>query len=201
MNILFCNAYQKIETKIFIFFKAILMIYMTKKLIFDEKSATLYFHTFAMMVYLSCVVGALISDAWLGKFKTIFYLSIVYCVGSVVMLVGSIPHLNIPSVEFLNIALLLIAIVNSAMRPCVSAFAGDQFKMPEQSAYMATFFSLFFTSINVGTLISTTVTPVLRRHYDAGIEGNLHFHLLIFCKRFHLIKRNFTKITKKNASF
>ena len=78
------------------------------------------------------------------------------------MVVGAIPHLDISSVACLNIALILIAIGNGGIKPCVSAFAGDQFKMPEQSAYMATFFSLFYTSINVGTLISTTLTPVLR---------------------------------------
>lgn len=135
---------------------------MTGKLNFDEKTATIYFHTFTMIIYFTCVFGALLSDIWLGKFKTILYLSFVYCIGSLIMVVGAIPHTDIPSVALLNIALILIAIGNGGIKPCVSAFAGDQFKLPEQSKYMATFFSLFFTTINVGTLVSTTITPVLR---------------------------------------
>lgn len=143
-------------------FTAILVLYMTGKLNFDERTAIVYFHTFTMIIYFTCVFAALISDVWLGKFKTILYFSIVYCSGSLIMVVGAIPHLDISTVVCLNIALILIAIGNGGIKPCVSAFAGDQFKMPEQSAYMATFFSLFYTSINVGTLVSTTVTPVPR---------------------------------------
>lgn len=77
------------------------------------------------------------------------------------MVAGGIPHLNISVVTFLNIGLILIALGNGDIRPCVSAFAGDQFKLPEQAKHMANSFSLF-TSINVGTLLSTTFTPVLR---------------------------------------
>lgn len=44
----------------------------------------------------------------------------------------------------------------------VSAFAGDQFKLPEQNEYMTKFFSLFYASISTGSLISTAITPVLR---------------------------------------
>lgn len=135
---------------------------MTRKLNFDEKTATVYFHTFTVIIYLACVFGAFLSDVWWGKFKTILYVSIVYCIGSLTMVAGAIPHSNIPSVAFLNIALTLIAIGNGGIKPCVSAFAGDQFKLPEQSAYMATFFSLYYTSINVGSLLSSTITPVLR---------------------------------------
>lgn len=50
----------------------------------------------------------------------------------------------------------------SFIKPCVAAFGGDQFKLPEQAAQVATFFSLFYFSINAGSLISTTITPMLR---------------------------------------
>jgi solute carrier family 15 oligopeptide transporter 1 len=34
--------------------------------------------------------------------------------------------------------------------------------MPEQAKQIATFFSLFYFSINAGSLLSTTITPILR---------------------------------------
>lgn len=147
---------------IILFSTAILVLYMTGKLNFNERTATVYFHTFTMMIYFTCVFGAFLSDVWLGKFKTILYFSIIYCFGSLIMVAGVIPHLNIPVVTFLNIGLILIALGNGGIKACVSAFAGDQFKLPAQAKHMVTFFSLFCTSINVGTLLSTTVTPVLR---------------------------------------
>lgn len=44
----------------------------------------------------------------------------------------------------------------------MAAFGGDQFKLPEQAKQIATYFSLFYFSINAGSMISTFVTPILR---------------------------------------
>jgi solute carrier family 15 (oligopeptide transporter), member 1 len=60
------------------------------------------------------------------------------------------------------IGLLLIAIGSGGIKPCVSAFGGDQFKLPEQIKQLAVFFSVFYFSINLGSFISTSVTPILR---------------------------------------
>jgi MFS family permease len=65
--------------------------------------------------------------------------------------------------RFLTIlGLFLIALGSGGIKPCVAAFGGEQFKMPEQAAQLAVFFSLFYFSVNAGSLISTTVTPILR---------------------------------------
>lgn len=60
------------------------------------------------------------------------------------------------------IGLFLIALGSGGIKPCVSAFGGEQFTMPQQAAQLAIFFSLFYFSVNAGSLISTTVTPILR---------------------------------------
>ena len=57
----------------------------------------------------------------------------------------------------------MIAIGTGGIKPCVSAFGGDQFKLPEQERQLQTFFSVFYFSINSGALISTFVTPILRQ--------------------------------------
>lgn len=60
------------------------------------------------------------------------------------------------------IGLLLIAVGSGGIKPCVAAFGGDQFKLPEQAGQIATYFSLFYFAINAGSTISTFVTPILR---------------------------------------
>jgi len=60
------------------------------------------------------------------------------------------------------LGLFLIALGSGGIKPCVAAFGGDQFKIPEQAAQIGTFFSLFYFAINAGSLISTSVTPILR---------------------------------------
>lgn len=60
------------------------------------------------------------------------------------------------------LGLVLIALGSGGIKPCVSAFGGDQFVLPQQELQLAMFFSMFYFSINAGSLISTTVTPILR---------------------------------------
>lgn len=108
-----------------------------------------------MMVYFLGIFGGFISDTWLGKFRTIFYLSIVYAIGSTVVSISAVPIVNI-SHAGLFAGLLLVAIGSGGIKPCVSAFGGDQFKLPEQAAQVATFFSVFYFSINCGTFLIIT---------------------------------------------
>lgn len=63
---------------------------------------------------------------------------------------------------FTLIGLLLIAIGSGGIKPCVAAFGAEQFKLPEQAKQLASFFSVFYFSINAGSLISTVLTPILR---------------------------------------
>lgn len=58
--------------------------------------------------------------------------------------------------------LVIIAIGSGGIKPCVAAFGGDQFKLPEQDKQFLTFFSFFYFAINGGSLISMILTPILR---------------------------------------
>lgn len=78
------------------FFSAVLVLYFTQKLKFDNTTATVLYHLFTAAIYFMCIFGALLSDSLLGKFRTIMYLSLVYAMGSVVVALGSVPTLNMP---------------------------------------------------------------------------------------------------------
>lgn len=51
----------------------------------------------------------------------------------------------------------------------MSAFGGNQFS-PRQKKYLDTFFSIFYLSINIGSTISTLITPIFRN--DVKCFGN-----------------------------
>lgn len=110
--------------------------------------------------------------------RTIMYLSMVYAAGSVVLTLGAIPTLKLPASDMTIIGLLLIAIGTGGIKPNVSAFGGDQFKLPEQAKHLATFFSLFYLSINLGSMISTLLTPILRENVHCF--GELSCYSLAF---------------------
>ena len=69
--------------------KSILVIFMTKYLMtsmgqddnMNQEQAMVWYHNFTSAVYFFPLFGALLSDIFWGKFKTILSLSLVYCLG------------------------------------------------------------------------------------------------------------------------
>uniref|UniRef100_A0A8C5TYF7 Solute carrier family 15 member 1 n=1 Tax=Malurus cyaneus samueli TaxID=2593467 RepID=A0A8C5TYF7_9PASS len=169
--------------------KAVLTLYLIYFLRWDENVATIVYHSFAALCYLTPLLGAIIADSWLGKFKTILYLSIVYTAGQAILSVGSVSELTdhnrdgLPDNSALHIALsmvglVLIAIGTGGIKPCVSAFGGDQFE-DDQEEQRSTFFSLFYVAINSGSLLSTIITPNLRAS-ECGIHTKQRCYPLAF---------------------
>lgn len=83
-------------------------------------------------------------------------------IGNFTITAGAIPQWALPSRTFTFIGLTLVAIGAGGIKSCVAAFGGDQFKLPEQVEQLARFFSIFYFSINLGSFISSLITPILR---------------------------------------
>ncbi|XP_031638192.1 peptide transporter family 1-like, partial [Contarinia nasturtii] len=154
-----------LRSKKFIASSALLVLFITEKLKKDENVATTQFHAFTMLVYFANIFGGILSDNWLGKFKTMFYLLLIYCTGIIVLDVAAFPTIGISRENLSYIGLLLMAFGAGGIVPCESAFVGDQFKLPEQANYMTKFFSIYYAIINAAALVSMTVTPMLRAKF------------------------------------
>uniref|UniRef100_A0A3Q3QLI1 Solute carrier family 15 member 1a n=1 Tax=Monopterus albus TaxID=43700 RepID=A0A3Q3QLI1_MONAL len=152
--------------------RAVLVLYFKYFLRWDDDLATSIYHTFVALCYLTPILGAIVADSWLGKFKTIIYLSIVYAIGQVAMSISAVhditdsdrdgtPNNMIFHVTLSMVGLFLIALGTGGIKPCVAAFGGDQFN-EHQERQRRTFFSIFYLCINGGSLLSTIITPVLR---------------------------------------
>ncbi|KAK9877999.1 hypothetical protein WA026_020212 [Henosepilachna vigintioctopunctata] len=158
--------------------RSILTLYLVNILFYAKSDATVIYHAFTVMVYFFPLLGAIISDSYLGKFNTIFFVSMIYAVGCIVLSISSIPDLKLPMNVISLIGLFLIAVGSGGIKPCVSAFGGDQFVLPQQEKLLVTFFSLYYAAINAGSLISTFLTPVLRE--DVHCFGNSSCYPLAF---------------------
>ncbi|XP_012413720.1 solute carrier family 15 member 1 [Trichechus manatus latirostris] len=169
--------------------RAILVLYFTRFLGWDDDLSTAIYHTFVALCYLMPILGALMADSWLGKFKTIMSLSIVYTIGQAVISVSSIndltdhDHDGTPNsisvhVALSMIGLVLIALGTGGIKPCVSAFGGDQFEKGQEKQRNR-FFSIFYLSINAGSLLSTIITPMLRVQ-ECGIHSKQACYPLAF---------------------
>lgn len=141
---------------------AILVIYLMSMLKMNKDDATAVYHAFNMLCYFSPIFGAIIADSFWGKYKTILYISLIYALGNVVVSFTAVPSV-LSSVQLYGpaIGLVLIAIGTGGIKPCVSAFGGDQFESGQEEK-LQSFFSIFYFAINCGSLIATLLTPVLR---------------------------------------
>ncbi|XP_075446931.1 solute carrier family 15 member 1 isoform X2 [Ascaphus truei] len=169
--------------------RAVLVLYFKYFLQWDDNLATVIYHTFVALCYLTPILGAIIADSWLGKFKTIIYLSIVYTVGQVIMAVSSIHDITDVNrdgkpdnvdvhIALSMVGLILIALGTGGIKPCVAAFGGDQFD-ETQDKQRSRFFSIFYLAINAGSLLSTIITPVLRGQ-TCGIHSQQQCYPLAF---------------------
>ncbi|MBK7963676.1 MAG: hypothetical protein IPK04_22245 [Bdellovibrionales bacterium] len=118
------------------------MVFMTQQLLMAKGDAVAYYHSFTAACYLLPIVGAYISDRYLGKYKTIISLSMVYCLGHLVLALFE-------SRLGLLFGLTFIAIGSGGIKPCVSAHVGDQFRSDQERN--GKYFNLFYFMINFGT--------------------------------------------------
>ncbi|KAF8786289.1 Solute carrier family 15 member 2 like protein [Argiope bruennichi] len=141
--------------------RTILTLYLIQELNYSDNGAAKIYHSFKMTAYFMPLLGAILADSWLGRFWTILYISIVYAFGNIITAAGSIPEkLSVMKAVSLT-GLFTVAIGTGGIKPCVSAFGGDQFKS-DQVEERQKFFSMFYFVINGGSLFSTALTPVLR---------------------------------------
>lgn len=145
--------------------RAILVVFMTHHMRdaagavapMAESEARAVYHLFAGSVYFFPLLGALIADAFLGKYPTIIALSLVYCLGHLALAVDE-TRLG------LMVGLALIALGSGGIKPCVSAHVGDQFGHANRHL-MTKVFGWFYVSINAGAFLSSLLTPwLLVRH-------------------------------------
>lgn len=144
--------------------RSILLVYMTSSLLLDESTSISFLHLFVALVYLMPLAGAWVADQWLGRYKTILYISLFYCLGHGILATTDLFQ-DIESRRWiLYSGLIIIAIGAGGIKPCVSAFMGDQItdRSPET---MTRAYNLFYWSINLGSLFSFIVVPSVRDNY------------------------------------
>lgn len=155
----------------------ILVVFMTTYMVdatgaratIPEPQAKAWFHAFAAAVYFFPLLGSVLADAFLGKYRTIYWLSIVYCLGHLALALGG-TRLG------LLLGLGLIAVGSGGIKPCVAAHLGDQFGEANAHRVERTF-TWFYFAINIGSVLAIVSTPWLLDSYGPhvafGVPGLL----------------------------
>ncbi|MGE8226918.1 MAG: MFS transporter, partial [Stenotrophomonas sp.] len=129
-------------------------------------------HSFMIGVYFFPLLGGWLADRFFGKYHTILWFSLIYCVG----------HLCLALFEgnrqgfFLGLG--LIALGAGGIKPLVASFMGDQFD--QSNKHLAKIvFDAFYWIINFGSLFASLLIPLALKNlgpqWAFGIPGILMF--------------------------
>ncbi len=148
--------------------RSILIVYMTSELCMSDSAAVRVMHLFLAVIYLTPLIGAWLADKFLGRYNSILYISLFYCLGHGILALGDITH-DLGMRQFiLFLGLGIIALGAGGIKPCVSAFVGDQMEGRSEKD-MTRMYSAFYWSINLGSFFSFLVIPYLRDEYGYAV--------------------------------
>ena len=149
--------------------RAILVVFMTQYLrtwdgkpdFMSANQADIWYHNFTSFVYFTPIIGALIADIFWGKYNTIIWVSLLYCLGHGVLAMGDTR-------QHLLAGMILIGMGAGGIKPCVSAHVGDQFSSSNEHL-LGKVYNWFYFSINLGAFLSQLSIPWLRARYGPHI--------------------------------
>lgn len=147
-----------------------LLLYMPEEL--RAGAAKDIFHTFVIGAYFFPLLGGWLSDRFFGKYNTVLWMSLVYCVGHLCLALFE----HHPTGFYAGLG--LIALGAGGIKPLVASFVGDQFDQTNKHLAKLVF-DAFYWIINFGSLFASLLMPIFLRHYGAavafGIPGALMF--------------------------
>ena len=182
--------------------KAILVVFMTQYLMSSDgqlatmsrADATSYFHLFVSTTYFLPIIGAVIADAYWGKYRTVMLLSVVYCAGHFALFLDDTR-------VGLFLGLTLIAIGSGGIKPSVASNVGDQFGRSNEHL-LSRAFSWYYLGINIGSVLSSLMIPWLLKAYGPAVAfGVPGLFMLVATLTFWMGRYHFVHLPPAGKSY
>ncbi|KAI4373697.1 hypothetical protein MLD38_011793 [Melastoma candidum] len=156
-----------------------LVLFLTRVLGLENAAAASKVNNWTGVVYLCSIVGAFLSDSYLGRYRTCSIFQLIFILGMVLLSVSSSLFLLSPpgcgngkvrcaptsknSIAMFYISMYLIALGYGGNQPAVATFGADQFgdMDPKARTSKGIFFGYFYLMHNFGSLFSDTVLVYL----------------------------------------
>ena len=131
--------------------------------------ATQITHLFFAGVYAFPMIGAILADRLLGKYRVILWVSMIYCAGHAALAIagrfGSMGNLHLATLG-VYAGLALIAVGSGGIKPCVAANVGNKFTA-ENGSLVNQVFQIFYFIINFGSFLLDHHHAALAREVQA----------------------------------
>jgi proton-dependent oligopeptide transporter, POT family len=130
------------------------------------------FHTFVIGVYFFPLLGGWLADRFFGKYQTVFWMSIIYCIGHACLAAFEDNRTGFYT------GLFLIALGSGGIKPLVVSFVGDQFDQTNKHLAKIVF-DAFYWIINFGSFFASLLMPIFLRELGGSIAFGIPGALML----------------------
>ncbi|PRQ55392.1 putative proton-dependent oligopeptide transporter family, major facilitator superfamily [Rosa chinensis] len=134
-----------------------LIMYLTNELHQPTAAAAKNVNLWIGLSSLFPILGAIVADSYLGRFKTIIYSTCIYFLGMVMLCLSAsvVPRQYREGAYF--VGLYILAVGEGGHKPCVQTFAADQFEeeTDEDKEAKSSFFNWWYLAIVVTATAAT----------------------------------------------
>jgi len=145
--------------------QGILAVFFVKQLGFSQEQAFITFGAFAALVYGLISLGGFVGDHLLGTKRTLV-------LGAIVLAIGYfMTGLSLLKPELIFFALGTIAVGNGLFKANPASLLSKCY--PPKDPRLDGAFTLFYMSINIGSLLSLSLAPVIAEKFGYAVTYNL----------------------------
>lgn len=176
--------------------QALLVLYMTKALLFTDSQAYGLYGTFTALSFATTVLGGMLADRLLGIQRSVV-------LGAILMMTANIL-LILPGKQLMYLGLSVLVCGIGLFKPNNASFVGELYKKTDTKREGA--FSIFYVGMNAGALLGPLVYGYIAHNfgwlYGFGISaiGMLSALIILFMTKLQLIEKpeqSYTKILGK----
>ena len=149
-----------------------LVFFLNVILDYEPGKTTVLALSFLGLTWLTCVLGAVLGDVFLGRFRTIFCGFICYVIGFAALsslakyhTTENIHGYNKTIISWLCSAVFIISIGEGCFKCNISSFGADQVPVNHDDE-VRTFFNYLYWSINIGAFIGMAPLTLLQQELD-----------------------------------
>ncbi|KAF4732480.1 hypothetical protein FOZ63_000262, partial [Perkinsus olseni] len=156
-----------------------LQLFLKSYLGYSDSAADSYVSSFNAILYVTPLLAGVLADTLVGVYHTILGFSILYMLGLVLLTLASIRSITEAWMIHLSL-LVLITVGAGGIKACVNVMGAQQMHPEEHQELITRFFTYFYASINLGSIIGGVVTPILLQEvsYTASFLFPLAFFVI-----------------------
>ncbi|KAL6638349.1 hypothetical protein ACP70R_023844 [Stipagrostis hirtigluma subsp. patula] len=190
-----------------------LLVYLTTVYGMKSAAAATLLNLFGGTVNLAPLLGAFLSDTYLGRYATLALASLTSFLGMLLLtLTAAVPALhprhNAPASAAQLAALLLsfalLAVGAGGIRPCNLAFGADQFdpRTPSGRRGIASFFNWYYFTFTIAMMISATLIIYLQSNVSWALGLAVPAALMgLSCALFFMGTRLYVRVRPEGSPF